>query len=132
MSDDITKPTPNEPNWEINLPESSPKTRKSHYPLFHCRSCGVHAMVICETRVKDSDDYLQIRLVNILPNNTEITYLLGDQLPGDVETYDILICGICGKPGFIKDVPEFALIMNGAINPGVENSKNIEEKKADE
>ena len=132
MSDAVSKLTPHESNWEINLPVSVPKVRRSHYPLFHCYSCGVHAMAICETRVKDSDEYLQIRLINVLPDDQEITYLLGDQLPGDVETYDILFCGICGNPGHIADVPEFALIMNGAINPGVENAKNIEEKKADE
>jgi|TARA_B100001971_G_C18247554_1_gene575488 hypothetical protein len=117
MSDDNLKLTPNNINWDINLQSNAEKTPAREYSLFHCPSCGIHPQVICETHVRGFDDFIQIRLINILPENEEIICVLGDKLPGDVETYDTLICGLCGKPGHIENVPEFVLSMHGIIKP---------------
>lgn len=124
MSDDISILTPDIINWDINFPSNTEKTLNGEYSLFHCFYCGIHPQVICETHVKGFKDLTQIRLINILPDSEEIVCVLGDQLPGDVETIDNLFCGICGKPGHLEDVPEFILIANGIIKPSEMNSND--------
>jgi hypothetical protein len=124
MSGDNSIHQPDNINWDINLPSNTENVLKREYSLFHCFYCGIHPQVICETHVKGFNDFIQIRLINILPNSEEIMFVLGDQLPKDVETIDYLFCGVCGKPGHMEDVPEFILIANGIIKPNEMNSND--------
>ena len=120
MPDDFSKGTPNKINWDINLPstvESNNEEDVKEYPLFHCPSCGIHPQVICQTHVKGFDEIIQVRLLNIFPHGEEIIFIMGDQLPGDVETFENLICGVCGKAGHRENVPEVILVANGIIGP---------------
>jgi len=132
MSDDFLKLNPNEINWDINFPSYTTDDNKENkdkiYSLFHCCSCGFHPTVICETRPKGISEITQIRLLQITPNGQKIVDVLGDKLPNDIETYDTLLCGICGLTGAMGTVPGFVLHMSGILNKGDE----VEEERSDD
>ena len=128
MSDDLSKLNSNNINWDINFPSPPKKDNEKFYSLFHCCSCGFHPTVICETRPKGISEITQIRLLQITPNGQKIVDVLGDKLPNDIETYDTLLCGICGLTGAMGTVPGFVLHMNGILNKGDE----VEEERSDD
>lgn len=116
MPDDRNKSLHKKSNWDFNLPTHSKEQVVKEYSLFHCHTCGFHSSVICETRPIHESDLTQIRLVEILPTGQNITEIFGDTLPGDIQTCDSYICGKCGKAGSMENVPEFVLMMEGAID----------------
>ena len=122
MPDDTLNHRNQQINWDINFPIINKEDHDKEYSLFHCYSCGFHPVVICETRPKWNNDIVQIRLINISPEEHKIIDTMGDKLPGDIETYDTLLCGNCGDMGKLHNVPEFILILNGVFNPDINHN----------
>ena len=122
MPDDTLNHRNQQINWDINFPTINKGDQDKEYALFHCYSCGFHPMVICETRPKGENEIVQIRLINIAPKEYKIIDTMGDKLPGDIETTEVLICGGCGNVGTIDNVPEFILILNGVISPDINHN----------
>ena len=132
MPDDTLNHNHQKINWDINFPVNTCGNNNKEYALFHCFSCGFHPMVICETRPKGEYEIVQIRLITISPAGHKIIDTMGDKLPGDIETYDTLLCGNCGDMGKLHNVPEFILIMNGVMCNATEDMDTKENIQSDE
>ena len=80
--------------------------KKDYILLFHCIRCGYHPWAVHQTWIKGNEKNIITRVIYFEKGKPKEIIKIGNINNADDESISTVMCGKCGIPGYIENMPK--------------------------